>query len=765
MKRFSGVCITALVCIVLGCSGGQATLTLPGEQVASDSPNAGSHMLWGLYQFYCDRNAGAIDVVPLRDSDVHLNALRVLEPPVGLYLTVENIMFSGDKIECDVGLRHPFLGLVQYTGFDVCGILISRGSIGGFTDPDLLLPGDADFRLLNADGYTRWWNPAEFPVNNGTMFGYTDGLLGTPQSVANFNATLNGYKYFCDELADPDDPIYNVDPARRGVFSAGQKNVRHYVIGVGDAGMIFNYAIDACWKFPTGNPPWEVPGDFPQAANRPEAWNISANIVENTLWNDGTNYGGDLNMAIDVYDWFSPELNLVAVDSPGNFNAIIDAAPSGGGVGYSTYAIDIHGATPSFAQIDILISAKCEMSGYAGLLPGKPQAAYKMITVQVDDEAPPQQDWPPEWMCFHYSADNIGMNMNNPDGFDPTNYTQVWYAPDEGTKYTGSVITEKYVYAVSNPQTFYTSTDYHLTCWDLNTGEQKWQYFINPTSDYCRGFTSPLYYKEKNLIIVGGDRVWGLNADDGSEVWEYGDEYIFVNCSPKLYNGLIYISGSTRMHCINPDTGECLWATEAGITAGEATCAVADDHIYVGGLSKHYYCLDIVDGSVVWDVMYDAETSHWDAPLIVGDRLYYASYYQNLLCLDKTNGDLIWKYTHTGSSAWVTACTYWIDPADSRTVVYTGGAFGDGGVHAIKDMGDQPQLFWESPDFYADASPTLCNGVVYCGDVYSLAVHGFDCATGAEVFTQAVDSDVRAETAFAFGRMIVMARSGIYCFD
>ena len=61
------------------------------------------------------------------------------------------------------------------------------------------MAGDGDMRLLNPDGYSRWWNPAEFP-NNGTIFGYNDGLLGAPDSYADYNNTLNGYKYFCDDL-------------------------------------------------------------------------------------------------------------------------------------------------------------------------------------------------------------------------------------------------------------------------------------------------------------------------------------------------------------------------------------------------------------------------------------------------------------------------------------------------------------------------------------------------------------------------------------
>jgi len=100
------------------------------------------------------------------------------------------LAFSGNVIDADIGLRRPFLGLNQFTGFDVKGILISDGSLNGFTDSDVNIPGMGDTRLLNPDGYTLWWNPNEFP-DIGTIFGYIDGVLGQPYDIAGFTATLN----------------------------------------------------------------------------------------------------------------------------------------------------------------------------------------------------------------------------------------------------------------------------------------------------------------------------------------------------------------------------------------------------------------------------------------------------------------------------------------------------------------------------------------------------------------------------------------------
>ena len=303
VMRFSPnilIIFLAVFIAISGCSSTRNEITAPATHTPRQS-NQSSHQCWGIYQFIVDAEAEKLDALPIRAVSMHLNALTFLEPPPNSNLRLESIQFNGNIIDVEIGLRHPFLGMIQFTGFDVCGVLISHGSTGGFNDSDLVLPGEEDFRLLNPDGYTRWWNPVEFPLNDGTMFCYKDGLLGTPDAVANFTATLNGYKYFCDDL-DSEDPMIAINPFNRGMFSAGKKNIRHYTIEMGSSGITFNYAIDASWEFPTGTPPWEAPDSFKPQANRPEAWFISTYIEENSLWNDGTESGGHLRLV-----WFRTE--------------------------------------------------------------------------------------------------------------------------------------------------------------------------------------------------------------------------------------------------------------------------------------------------------------------------------------------------------------------------------------------------------------------------------------------------------------------------
>jgi hypothetical protein len=374
---FSIITILAIV----GCTTANTPVT-PSQPThpVSASVQKQPHSLWGLWQITADPIANTLTAIPLRTGNMHVNALVLLEPPAGLRLKISNLVFIDKICDVDVTLIHPYPGLSQYIGFDVAGILISKGTLAGFHDPDLIMPAPGDVRLLNADGYSRWWNPVEFSDPGAPIFRYKDGLLGNKNSTAHFDCTLNGYKLFTDEL-DKTADVLTLDPTSRIPFTDGSSNSRHYKIDF-TSGLVFNYAVDASWQLPSGTPPFS-PDQYAPAANKPEAWAVSVSELENTLFNDNATSGGKLSLQIDVFDHYNAGLNTVWVDSPGNFDPVTAAIPSGGGSGFSTYIINIATATPAPDSIDILIGVECEETGYAGLLPDKPVTSYFVHTSKV----------------------------------------------------------------------------------------------------------------------------------------------------------------------------------------------------------------------------------------------------------------------------------------------------------------------------------------------------------------------------------------------
>jgi len=341
-----------------------------------DTDNSPGHNLLGFFECRLDPDTEILEFVPLRYTQLHLNALRFMEPPPPVNVTLSNFAFVDGVIDVDVSLVHPFAGLDQFTGFDVCGIVITSGNITGFSDPDIVIAGEGETRLTNPDGLTRWWNPVEFPFNPETpVFGYIDGILGTPDSVADFSATLNGYKYHADSL-DADDSVSDLDTSTRGSFSAGATNTRHYTIEI-DSGLVFNYAVDALWAPPDNNPP-VVPDDFPPDANREVPYFLEITITDNTLAyvpSTGT-ASGDLELDVTCYDWFDADQNTVRVEVPGVFDPVISDTPTGGTSTCATYHLVLSDPVlDSSDPIDVWVSAE-KGTGYEGLLPGKPTSTW-----------------------------------------------------------------------------------------------------------------------------------------------------------------------------------------------------------------------------------------------------------------------------------------------------------------------------------------------------------------------------------------------------
>jgi PKD repeat protein len=142
-----------------------------------------------------------------------------------------------------------------------------------------------DAFVLNADGYTTLFNPTDYPEGtNIPLFTYSKGAFAT---AALPDSTLNP---FLDYYTDDD----------RHFFRAGESVMRTWQIKMPSGGpFVLGYAVDACWELPDPNPPVDIPGDFPIAANRPEAYNMEISLTQNL----GTDVGSQSEIRVRVQDW------------------------------------------------------------------------------------------------------------------------------------------------------------------------------------------------------------------------------------------------------------------------------------------------------------------------------------------------------------------------------------------------------------------------------------------------------------------------------
>jgi len=370
MRRFSLLILIIILVLLPACAGGSGNPLVPvtGERIAAfESANVA---LWGIWDITLDPTDNSASIRPLRNIQFIANVTMFLQPPAGdaSSLIFRNIEFDFTShpgyigVDLDVGLMHPFPGLDQYTGFDVRGIFMHDGELQSAVDSGINYAGPDSARLLNADGCTRWMNASEFTTYG--ILGYDPGNLGTPDFVP--DATLNPYKYFCDDLeVDGDAAEFFSDPtniSQRGYFRPGSTNYRHYELLWPDGPVNFQYGVIASYEESDPVPPENIPSDFPITANCPEPFLITVTDDGSTaFYEDSNSNGGDLSLSLEIYDWgvlghgnnISGEIGSIIFESPGSligspvtFDPLTLTAEPGTAVS-SVYHVDIPGVNPS----------------------------------------------------------------------------------------------------------------------------------------------------------------------------------------------------------------------------------------------------------------------------------------------------------------------------------------------------------------------------------------------------------------------------------
>ena len=137
-----------------------------------------------------------------------------------------------------------------------------------------------------------------------------------------------------------------------------------------------------------------------------------------------------------------------------------------------------------------------------------------------------------------------------------------------------------------------------------------------------------------------------FNADTGEKVWTYATKNSVRNSMFLTEDGKLLAQDITGLvYCLDAGSGKLIWSTDTRLSAVRNTglnVIAEGDKVYCGGAQKSV-CLNLSDGSLVWESGNDRANSSPTRMVICGDLLLVGSHWDELIAYDKGSGKRMWS--------------------------------------------------------------------------------------------------------------------------
>jgi outer membrane protein assembly factor BamB len=169
---------------------------------------------------------------------------------------------------------------------------------------------------------------------------------------------------------------------------------------------------------------------------------------------------------------------------------------------------------------------------------------------------------------------------------------------------------------IDNKNVYVGSWDHHMYALDKKEGTLLWKYNANNPIQ-----SSPLTVDNKLIFGSRGAFLFGLDKSSGEELWKTNYWGSWVESSPVLYEGTVYVGSSDyrKVFALDPETGRPKWKFQTeGWTW--ATPAMSENSVYIGivgtpenrkGMPGKIYCIDRKTGEAKWQMQYNGDKNSY----------------------------------------------------------------------------------------------------------------------------------------------------------
>jgi outer membrane protein assembly factor BamB len=240
---------------------------------------------------------------------------------------------------------------------------------------------------------------------------------------------------------------------------------------------------------------------------------------------------------------------------------------------------------------------------------------------------------------------------------------------------------------------------------NIQDGKQLWHYDI--PGDI---FSSPCLV-DHTTIVVGSTKsgIYALDMYSGVLRWVFKTEgEVWSSAS---YNGKAIFIGSDDGFIYSVDTeGKLLWKTKLdGKVRSSSPCLShnyqdEDPSIFIGTYTGGMFCLDQLNGMIKWSKCISRPVMA--SPATIKDKVFFATSNNKIYCLQVNDGSKLWDF-ETGDRIWSSPCL-----SEYGNTIFFGSL--DSHVYGIDiDSGNQT---WKFPTMsMIDSSPAIANGMMLIG--------------------------------------------------
>jgi outer membrane protein assembly factor BamB len=164
--------------------------------------------------------------------------------------------------------------------------------------------------------------------------------------------------------------------------------------------------------------------------------------------------------------------------------------------------------------------------------------------------------------------------------------------------------------AVVNNTVYVGSWDSYLYALDAETGRMRWRFKSGEDPVYHNqvGFQSSTAVSDGTVYVGCRDgHVYAIDANTGKKNWDYSTSQSWVNGTPAVRDGVVYVATSDthRFYALDAKTGRMLFTFDSrALVFGSA--AIAGDLAYFGAFNGRLYAIDLKSGKLAWQFQTDA---------------------------------------------------------------------------------------------------------------------------------------------------------------